>query len=358
MANKYGPWATLIDAGGNPQLSTFWKRRMSMLVHTSQTSAILTRRYIQGLGMLGILICLLPTFRPVLAEQPQDFTALSIEQLTAAFANQLASIKSLQCEYGYQFGDKMSTKIFLYARSGNKWHHTESVTDQDASNYITECCDGQLAFSLRINHQTGTWDHWDSVYLRDPHGPLTSIYPDQVLGESLSNVERSLVDALKAPGVSKSIVKLPDGTDGILLLARDVPGVREGREKIKHDVAVTLDPKHDLLPAEILVTQSEKNITWPGWEQRWKILEYRRVADELAHQERWFPVSAVLTQGSTGPMIKMTIDDVKINSDLPPVLFRPNIPGDVWINDETTDGRSENFIKGRSNVHVVRKTKE
>ena len=61
MANKYGPWATLIDVGGNPQLSAFWKRRLKMLVPASRTSLVLSRRNLSQLAAAGILACLLPT---------------------------------------------------------------------------------------------------------------------------------------------------------------------------------------------------------------------------------------------------------------------------------------------------------
>jgi hypothetical protein len=63
MSNPYGPWATLIDAGGNPQLSSFWRRRLTMLVPTSQTSAVLSRRNLLWLGAAAVLMIVLPTFR-------------------------------------------------------------------------------------------------------------------------------------------------------------------------------------------------------------------------------------------------------------------------------------------------------
>jgi Spy/CpxP family protein refolding chaperone len=61
MANKFGPWATLIDAGGNPQLSAFWRRRLVMLVPASRTSPVLSRRNLSFLVAAGILACVLPT---------------------------------------------------------------------------------------------------------------------------------------------------------------------------------------------------------------------------------------------------------------------------------------------------------
>jgi hypothetical protein len=71
MANKYGPWATLIDVGGNPQLSAFWKRRLKMLVPASRTSPVLSRRNLSFLVAAGILACLLPTvfFTPAAAQE-------------------------------------------------------------------------------------------------------------------------------------------------------------------------------------------------------------------------------------------------------------------------------------------------
>ena len=41
MSNQFGPWATLINAGGNAQLGTFWRQRMTMLGPISRTSPLL-----------------------------------------------------------------------------------------------------------------------------------------------------------------------------------------------------------------------------------------------------------------------------------------------------------------------------
>jgi hypothetical protein len=71
MANPYGPWATLIDAGGNPQLSAFWRRRLTMLVPASRTSPALARRQLLCLGTAVALVMLLPTLRsaPAVGEE-------------------------------------------------------------------------------------------------------------------------------------------------------------------------------------------------------------------------------------------------------------------------------------------------
>jgi hypothetical protein len=63
MANQYGPWATMIDIGGRPQLSAFWRRRVTMLVPASRTSPVLSRHNLLWLGAAAVLMLALPTFR-------------------------------------------------------------------------------------------------------------------------------------------------------------------------------------------------------------------------------------------------------------------------------------------------------
>jgi hypothetical protein len=67
MLNQFGPWASSIDTGSRPQLSAFWRRRLTMLVPTSQSSPVLSRRNRVWLAAATILILAVPTFRPVLA---------------------------------------------------------------------------------------------------------------------------------------------------------------------------------------------------------------------------------------------------------------------------------------------------
>ena len=87
MANQYGPWATLIDVGGSPQLSAFWRRRLTMLVPTSQTSPVLSRRNLMGLTGLAVLAFTLPTFQqggsPILAAEEAPAVATKPAQAAA-----------------------------------------------------------------------------------------------------------------------------------------------------------------------------------------------------------------------------------------------------------------------------------
>ena len=67
MSNPYGPWATSINAGSNPQLSTFWRRRLTMLVPASQTSPTLSRRNLLCLSAAAMLVMIVPTVRLAVA---------------------------------------------------------------------------------------------------------------------------------------------------------------------------------------------------------------------------------------------------------------------------------------------------
>ncbi len=72
MTTPYGPWATAIDAGRNPQLSSFWRQRLTMLVPASQTSPVLSKRSLLGLVAAAALVCALPTFRAATAVAEQE----------------------------------------------------------------------------------------------------------------------------------------------------------------------------------------------------------------------------------------------------------------------------------------------
>jgi hypothetical protein len=71
MEINYGPWAMPIEANSNPQLSSFWKRRIKMLVPVSQTCHTLSRRNLLWLGAAALLLAVLPTFHsaPVAADE-------------------------------------------------------------------------------------------------------------------------------------------------------------------------------------------------------------------------------------------------------------------------------------------------
>ena len=44
MKTSFGPWTTALDANGSAGLSTFWKKRMTMLFQLSSKQPVLSRR--------------------------------------------------------------------------------------------------------------------------------------------------------------------------------------------------------------------------------------------------------------------------------------------------------------------------
>lgn len=281
-------------------------------------------------------------------------SAYSIEKLAAAVRDQTSSIDGLFCEYSVQYGDRAVPVNCRFARSGSRWHYAELSTGQQGQKgEHVFCYDGRLVYAFTVTHQEEKV-RWGSVQLQDPREP-GNLHPDLLLGENISNVGRSLVDILKSGRVTMSDVSLHDGMSGARLLVRAVPAVDTGPKHMKLDVAVTLDPRHDFLPREILVTEPAENITWPGWEQRWTILEYRHVPDGRTNRQRWFPVSGVLTQGSPkAPTIRMRVNTVEINEPMPLTLFRPEIPDGTPVADVTSDRRGKDVIQGSRFVEVKR----
>ena len=72
MTNPYGPWATAIGAGRNPQLSAFWRQRLTMLVPTSRTSPVLSKRTLMLLGVSAVLLGAMPTLQSAPAIAKED----------------------------------------------------------------------------------------------------------------------------------------------------------------------------------------------------------------------------------------------------------------------------------------------
>jgi hypothetical protein len=156
MTNPYGPWATAINAGRNPQLSAFWRQRLTMLVPVSRTSPVLSPRSLLGLVAAAVLVWVLPTFHvaPAVAEQEklsqeqsdgtrmdpggkESATTVSREsggkaknadvspkEVLAAWRKRQASIESFQ--YRCQLKDKKTqpkrelARTFVFSLSGDR----------------------------------------------------------------------------------------------------------------------------------------------------------------------------------------------------------------------------------------------
>ena len=99
MADNYGPWATPINAGMNPQLSAFWKTRLTMLVSASHTSPDLSRRSLLMLAGTAVAISHVPTLRDrsARAEQPRNPEG-AVEQVRAAWQKRRANVTSFRYE--------------------------------------------------------------------------------------------------------------------------------------------------------------------------------------------------------------------------------------------------------------------
>jgi hypothetical protein len=67
MKNCFGPWVTYFGTGSNPQLSAFWRRRMTRLGCLDRTKQLLSRLHVGWLVIVGVLMVGLPTVRSISA---------------------------------------------------------------------------------------------------------------------------------------------------------------------------------------------------------------------------------------------------------------------------------------------------
>jgi hypothetical protein len=63
MNRSFGPWSTAIATGANPELNTFWKRRLAMLPMLSQAASRVHRRTVLLLGVLAAIGLAIPTLK-------------------------------------------------------------------------------------------------------------------------------------------------------------------------------------------------------------------------------------------------------------------------------------------------------
>jgi hypothetical protein len=289
-----------------------------------------------------LAVCL--AFLTVDCSGGQEISSYSVEEIVAGVTDKLTSIASLDCEYLIQYGDSAPVRC-RSARSGAMWRYEELTTgQQDQKAERIYCCDDNIVYACTLRHQRGK-EKWALVELQDRRAQENHD-PDELLGVRLCNISRSLAEVFEL-GAPKPEKRLADETNRVGLLAKAVPSQTRGSEKLKYDVTVKIDPARDFLPQELTITESADNITWPGWEQRWKILDFRQVLDERTNRQRWFPVLGILSQGKTkAPTIKMQVDKVRINPTLPLTMFRPQIPDGTTVSDVTRDGSGKIVIKG------------
>src|SRR5436305_987248 len=70
MRRSFGPWSTSLGEGSQPALSTFWRRRLSLLPAVRRSGPTVSRRELLRLGAAGAALAALPTLRLASALEP------------------------------------------------------------------------------------------------------------------------------------------------------------------------------------------------------------------------------------------------------------------------------------------------
>ena len=78
MNSAFGPWATAIHNGSNPQLSTFWRRRLNRLSSVSRSTAGLSQPVIIILGLTALAMGGIPTFAGRAVSQEAEVPVVAV----------------------------------------------------------------------------------------------------------------------------------------------------------------------------------------------------------------------------------------------------------------------------------------
>jgi outer membrane lipoprotein-sorting protein len=279
----------------------------------------------------------------------------SAAELVATLSDSLTSIHSLYCEYTVTYGksDRRKSEIVAkcrFARNGYKWHYGEFTTEDNRRpglKEIIKCFDGEFLYTYSVVGDGKSALDYSSVQIHDPKKEGGGMDPDMMLGLKVPILGRSVLDAFRMSRPIVDETALPKRGHRPRLRVNDVPADRPSGDDMKYNLSVVLDPDHDFLPGEILITESQQNVRWRGWENRWDIEEFAQVTDETEHRPRWFPIRGLFQQGATGaPSIRLDVAKVQLNPVLPESLFHPQVPDGVALADVTAGGRGQIVIKG------------
>jgi TolB protein len=71
MNERFGPWSSALGGELSPHLSTFWKRRLTLLASARSARLGVSRRDCLKLGAAGVAACALPTLHIASADDPK-----------------------------------------------------------------------------------------------------------------------------------------------------------------------------------------------------------------------------------------------------------------------------------------------
>ena len=177
MTNPYGPWATAIDAGRNPHLSSFWRQRLTMLVPTSQTSPVLSRRNLLGLVAAAALVCALPTFlaAPAVAEQEkvsqekdkdQESGAGGRESAASVSKEAISKAKSPPKELTVDLGKGIKLELVLIPAGEFLMGSPDSDKDVDADEHLQHRV--RITKPFYLGKYLVTQEQWEAVMGDNP----------------------------------------------------------------------------------------------------------------------------------------------------------------------------------------------
>lgn len=287
-------------------------------------------------------------FLPSLRAEEKESAKLA--EVRQRLSDTLNSIRSYHIEFELNFSPSPDWRSEVYARRGDLWYSAEIYNDPPyfQPRQSVRCYNGNCVFLYNLKGDPQEPKSWQKVRVVDK-APLPFITPDWLFGGNIPCVERS---ALQVAAFKTAKSEVTNNGQDIILRANSIP-VPNPDHQGTFDVQLTLDPEHDYLPREIRAvvspeTPKGKNSTWL---YHMTLSEFKKVWDDSANRERWFPMQGVLKQSlvpdKQPPVTTITfrVKRVDLNRKLTDDFFTPAIPRTVFVDTLWLSPGKEPFPK-------------
>jgi hypothetical protein len=279
-------------------------------------------------------------------------TDLTLEELQAAVADQLTSLRSLYLAYTITDPESLGGRSHDYI-----WGHDESrvlyrAIYSDSTVGFWTSHDGRQAYSVGYSdeREPAALEIKDSV----PGDLYVSIKPTKLLGLHVASGAGSLAEAIRSPSARLELAEDP-------AVARvSVTGFTSNPDPAQLGLTIEFDGGHDYA-ARRIDYHAEQN---PGWKFAYRVDRFERVRDAASGQDRWFPMQGAYIQDTPEygyQEFSIVVTEVRINENLDEKTFVPEIPNGVSVTDNTQNGRGRFYMTGgyrESDTHLNEVTKD
>lgn len=277
---------------------------------------------------------------------PVTAAELTLDELRAAVADQLTSVRTLYLAYTITDPESLGGRSHDYI-----WAHDESrvlyrAIYSDSTVGFWTSHDGKHAYSVGYSdeREPAALEIKDSV----PGDLYVPIKPTKLFGLQIASGAGSLADAIRSP-----TARLEPGEDPAFPRVA-VTGFTSTPDPTVLAMTIEFDSGHGFA-ARRIDYHAEQN---PDWKFAYRVDRFEKVPDAVAGQDRWFPMQGAYIQDTAeygNQEFGIVVTEVRINEKLDEKTFVPEIPKGVAVTDNTQEGRGRFYMTGgfrESDAHL------